>query len=328
MNDLKYYRFVVCQHECFQLKMEDFLSIPPYIWKGIFSLLKILGAGFLLALFATKYQKRKEIELQVKANVLKLQLESYVKLNAIFSEIQSIIAPPLHQEVFFASVIDTTTLGIKYMEYSSFFDSMECFDGYYKRLLKVQKSEHIYMQYSVEQKLSEFISYLTELKIFLDAFCDTEHTTALGLDKKTADEHIQKAYQLVGICVQNDMGRFYGQMDQLLAYEVSHITLSYRSHYLKSIKEKVMKFISEHLEKYIDQDNTKGRAANWFYFQVIFRSYGNSVLLTRIPTIIMHLAFLHYSRKITPEEWYDQPEKMRTLMEEFLIVYRANLHHG
>lgn len=55
--------------------MDEFLNIPSYIWKGIFSLAKVLGTGLLLAFFATKYQKRKEIELQVKANVLKLQLE-------------------------------------------------------------------------------------------------------------------------------------------------------------------------------------------------------------------------------------------------------------
>ena len=52
--------------------MENFLNIPSYIWKGMFSLAKVLGTGLLLAVFATKYQKRKEIELQVKANVLKL----------------------------------------------------------------------------------------------------------------------------------------------------------------------------------------------------------------------------------------------------------------
>ena len=92
---------------------EDFLTLPAYIWKGIFSVLKVLGAGLLLGIFATKYQKRKEIELQVKADVLKLQLETYVKLNALVSRIRTIIAPPPIKEAYFQEIIDTGSLNIR-----------------------------------------------------------------------------------------------------------------------------------------------------------------------------------------------------------------------
>lgn len=308
--------------------MEDFLDIPPYIWKGVFSLLKVLGAGLLLAIFATKYQKRKEIELQVKANVLKLQLDTYVRLNSLFAELQTLIAPPLQKEAFFESIIDTETLHVKYMEYSSIFDSEKNFDDYYHRLVSFQHSEHIYMQYSVDQKLQEFIGYLTEVKEFLDAFCDTENAVYTGRDKKIAEEHIKLAYQLTGICLQNDIIRFYGQMDQMLAYEVSHISLSYRSHFFKSLKDKILKPVCEYLERYMAEDNWKGKLTCWFYYHTIFRTYGNSVLLMKMPTITMHMAYIHSSHKISPEEWYDEPEKMRPLLESFYFVFKSNLHHG
>lgn len=308
--------------------MDDFLSMPPYIWKSIFSVLKVLGAGLLLALFATKYQKRKEIELQVKANILKLQLETYVRINTLFSEIQSMIAPPLRKEACFEEIIDAEKFGIRYMEYSSFFDSMEKFDDYYIRLNNLHQAGHIYMQYQVEQKFSEFMSYMSELKMFLDAFCDTEHAKELHLPEKRAEEQIQFAYQMVGICVQRDMTRFYGQMDQLLAYEVSHISLSYRSHYLKSTRDCIVKFLQEFLETYLADKGWKGRLAKLFYYKVFFRCYGNSTLLTFLPIIMTQLAYIHYSHSISPELWYDNPEKSTQLMKEFYTVFKSNLHHG
>jgi hypothetical protein len=39
---------------------DSYLGLSPLIWKGIFSFLNVFIVGLLLALFATKYQKRKE----------------------------------------------------------------------------------------------------------------------------------------------------------------------------------------------------------------------------------------------------------------------------
>lgn len=271
---------------------EDFLTLPAYIWKGIF------------------------------------QLETYVKLNALVSRIRTIIAPPLIKEAYFQEIIDTESLNIKYMEYSSFFDSIEAFDNYYKELVAFHHSEHIYMQYAVEQKLSEFIGYMTELKMALDAFCDTENSS-IQIDRNITEDHIQTSCQLTGICVQNDMTRFYCEMDQLLAYEISHISLEYRSHYLKSAKERILRHIASVLEKYIYEESTKGKLAHWFYFKILFRSYGNSTLLTKMPIIIVHWAYIHNSHKYTPEEWYNLPDdEAQEIIEEFYSIYVSNQHHG
>ncbi len=309
--------------------MNEFWSIPQYIWEGIFSLLNVLGVGLLLAWFATRYQKRKEIELQLKANVLKHQLESYVKLNSAFGKIRSQIAPPLYREAYFQSIINTKIFNIKYMEYSSFFDSMGRFDEYYKSMVELQQTEHIYLQYDVEQKLSEYLNYLSEVKQFLDAYCDTERMDVLSVGKNKVEEHIRSAYQLTGICLQNDINRFYCQMDQLLAYEISHVSLGYKSHYIKSARESILKFISERMEKFIHKPDWKGKAAEWFYFKVLFRSYGNSSLINHLPMLAVHFAYLHYSDRYTPEQWLDLgEEKASNLILDFQTVFWSNLHHG
>lgn len=290
---------------------EEFLSIPPHIWKGIFSLLKVLGAGLLLGIFASRYQKRKEIELQVKASVLKLQLQTYVRLNSLLSRIMSVIAPPLTRESFFQEIINSDLMGIRYMEYPSFFDSIDAFDSYYKELVAIHNSEHIYMQYTVERKLQELIHYLSEIKMMLDAFCDTEHTVGLLPDMETADVHIRTGVQITGICIQNDLLRFHYEMDRILSHEISHISLSYRSHYLKTFRERVQGYIWSKRRKWK------------------LPASGNSILAERIPVIVTYLAYVHFSHIYTPQEWYRLPkETVKEKLGEFHTVFLSNMHHG
>lgn len=89
-----------------------------------------------------------------------------------------------------------------------------------------------------------------------------------------------------------------------------------------------MKPLCEYLERYMDEDNWKGRLTGWFYYHTIFRTYGNSVLVMRMPTITMHLAYIHSSHKVTPEEWYENQDRTRSLLDEFYHVFKSNLHHG
>jgi len=63
-----------------------FLNMPPYVWKGIFEVVKILLAGIVLGTFASKYQKRKEVEMQVKGKILKARIDSLEKIDNIMIE--------------------------------------------------------------------------------------------------------------------------------------------------------------------------------------------------------------------------------------------------
>ncbi len=52
------------------------------------------------------------------------------------------------------------------------------------------------------------MEYLTEIKELLDAFVDTEHIINNKFDDKTIQQHINLAYQVVGIALQRDFARF------------------------------------------------------------------------------------------------------------------------
>jgi len=64
-----------------------YLGLSPLIWKGIFSFLNVFIVGLLLALFATKYQKRKEVEIQIEGEILKLRLKAYERINVFLGRL-------------------------------------------------------------------------------------------------------------------------------------------------------------------------------------------------------------------------------------------------
>ena len=93
----------------------------------------------------------------------------------------------------------------------------------------------------------------------LDAFCDTEHSDGWKLSEKVVNDHIQMAYQTAGVALQNDMNRFYCQMDKLIAKQMRNISLSYKDAYLKRWRDRVHKFFAKKLEPIL---KTKDVGAN------------------------------------------------------------------
>ena len=308
--------------------MNDFLNIPPYIWKDIFPILKVLGVGLLLAFFAAKYQKRKEIEIKIKGEVLKLRLRAYVKINVMLSEIQHLIAPSLYKQGEYIKMLDGFDFLFKYVEYTSFFNSEETFDDYYCRLQNLLNEEHIYLEYEIEQKLLEMINYFSEIKMMLDAFCDTEHSDGWKLSEKVVNDHIQMAYQTTGVALQNDMNRFYCQMDKLIAKQMRNISLSYKDAYLKRWHDYVHKFFAKNLEPYIEDKGCWGKVSQFFYFRILFPSYGNSLLIKNIPRLITALMFIHYSNEYTRDEFDKLNEDdIQKKIQMFYSIYMLNYHH-
>lgn len=65
-----------------------YLGLSPLIWKvSIILLSGVFIVGLLLALFATKYQKRKEVEIQIEGEILKLRLKAYERINVFLGRL-------------------------------------------------------------------------------------------------------------------------------------------------------------------------------------------------------------------------------------------------
>lgn len=100
-----------------------YLGLSPLIWKGIFSFLNVFIVGLLLALFATKYQKRKEVEIQIEGEILKLRLKAYERINVFLGRLYQHIAPPAYQEVEYEVYLDGFNFWYNHPEFAKCFNS-------------------------------------------------------------------------------------------------------------------------------------------------------------------------------------------------------------
>ena len=294
-------------------------SIPPYIWSGIFKLLQVLGVGLILGWFASRYQKRKEVEIKIKGNLLQKRLTTLEKVNHLNSEIYHTIAPPIPIQPDYISLLNKFDFPIYELEYSKFFDNETAFDDYYSRLGQLIIDEHIFFDYDIDRHLSEYQNYLTEIKLLLDAFCDVEHN-------KNADK-INKAYKCFGLLFQHDLRRFYVIIDQSIAKQMRKISLAYKDQYFKRIYNNIHYKLSLQSEKHLKEQNIKGKISRKIYYNYLYSHYGNSVLLRNVEYAIALLMYIHYSDKYTIQQFEGLPEEKKLeLIKTFDVQFRMNYH--
>lgn len=292
--------------------MCSFLGLPEFLWKCIFDVAKILIVGLILGVFAAKYQKRKEVEHKIKGELLKLRLETLKKLNALNFLIYKRIQPPIEQESVYMSIINGMPFIVRECEYCSFFASKSDFDAYYKSIGEFVQQEQIHFNYKVSSILTEYLSYLAEIQTFLYAFADT------------CPERKDTAAQVLGIVLQNDFNRFYAKIDQTIAHEFRHITIEYKSHYIKSIYNRCRLWLINKLEQQVGGN----KIYKTLYYKCVYRLYGHSELIRHPVEIILIFMYVYYMDKYTRDEFDDMSDnKERTeLVNAFHQKFIANYH--
>jgi hypothetical protein len=304
-----------------------FLGLPPYIWKGLFEMAKILIAGIVLGIFASRYQKRKEVEIQIKGKILTHRIENLEKVEKVVGELFHKISPSLKDETLYQHIINGMNFPIREMEYAIIFDNEKNFDAYYQRINAVVMEAHSYMTLRMEKTLSEFIQYLTELKLMMDAFGDTERCIDWGYSANEVSNNMDNAYRLAGTVLQSDIDRFYCIVDNEVARQMKHISLKYGYNRfwkkLWDIKQNVL----ESLEKYLDNKGWRGYVSKKIYYGYINRNYGNSCLINSADTFVVMLMFVHYSSRYSRDQFDDLPkEQKNNLITIFRDAYYPNYH--
>lgn len=294
------------------------IELSPYIWTGMFKVLEVLVVGLILGLFATKYQKRKEVELKVKANILIKRLEALEKINKINCELYNIIAPAPKEQILIYKLIEGSHFSKIDIEYPIFMESQANFDDYYKRLSQLVMHERIYFDYDIEEKTGEYVNYLIEIKLIMDAYWDTEKG---DLDK------IDLGFKVLGVALQQDFKRFYGTIDQSIAKQMRDISLSYKDQYFKKRFKKVKHNFILRLQKHLNHKGYKGKISKRIYYRYVYRNYGNSALINHIGEVLNVLRYIHYSDTYSVEDFDNlADEEINTLIEDFHNQFMLNYH--
>lgn len=294
------------------------IEFSLYIWTGIFKVLEVLVVGLILGLFATKYQKRKEVELKVKGNLLLKRLEALEKINKINCELYNILAPAPEEQILIYKYIEGSKFSEMDIEYPIFMWSQDNFDDYYKRLTQLAMHERIYFDYDIEEKISEYSNYLTKIKLIMDAYWDTEKGDLIKIDF---------AFSLLGVALQQDFKRFHGTIDQSIAKQMRNISLSYKDLYFKNSFRKAHYKLIKRLEKYLEYSGFKGKISRKIYYGYVYRNYGNSTLINLNSEILNLLMYIHYSDTYSIEEFDNLPDdEIKQLLRDFHNQFISNYH--
>ena len=207
---------------------EEFLLLPPSIWNFVFLVARYVIAALLLAYLTGVYVKKVDIHTDIKGYVLEWRIDTYKDIHRWVMKLQSIIAAPSQNEEQYNNILALTKFKIGYqgMEYASFFDTPERLLSMEMELNRMLNKEENFIDYSLKNKLYDFQCWLDDVIMFYGAFYHTENDKRWKNDAQTVKANCLKASKLIGIALQEDVNRYYKELDELLRERLRNISIS------------------------------------------------------------------------------------------------------
>lgn len=303
-----------------------FLGLPEYIWNSIFQIVEILGVGIILGLFASNYQKRKETEYYLQGEIVKNRIDSYKNIMEAISGIYHSIAPSLEKEALYNELLSGLPFRLSQFSYPSFFSDETQFDDYYKSVSHLCVREHIFLDAMIEYRLHSYLSYLSEIKMMLDAFCDVINQKE-GISDDLKKFHIDLAYRCFGLALGNDFGKFYSNIDEQISNRVKHLRLGFRGKRLRLLIVDINNRLSSGLVYLIAGDKKWISKIAYYLFFLLFRNKLDFNLTIYPAYLEVLLMRIYYSDKYSVEELYSMEESERKhMIDLFHHKYISQLH--
>lgn len=305
--------------------MDSFWGLPKYVWEGIFTIVEVLLVGGVAGAFIASYQKRKEVIFRVKGEILLKRMAAYEMLEELLDGMAfQLIAPAVRDEMLMDNLLDNIPLQYNGYEYPAFFSSEEKFDEFYKRLQDIYKKNHVYLDWNILEIYSSLQSFLNEVKMILDAYCDTEHTDIFMHSPEDAKRKIDMVYQLYGVLLKPELLRFYALIDQRVAYDLRHLRLSYRDGVVYRWIHTRIEDLYLWAESKKDVMETPNLLARW----LLRRRYGNSQFFSSLKYFILVLFRVHCSNKkwenvIANMSEEEQKKRMTDFYQVFMQLYHV-----
>jgi hypothetical protein len=212
-------------------------------------------------------------------------------------------------------------------EYPSYMNSEQEFDSYYRDLSHLCSEEHIFLDSNVEYRINEYLDYLTEIKMMLDAYSDMENSRT-DIDKGMCEKLINFAYQTFGLALVNDFDRFYSNIDNVIAREVSAMTLGFRNKRLKimlyNLRHRVASYI---IGLSYSKRKINKVVANCIYSSLFLSKLSNSTLARYPNYLIVLLMRIHYSTNYSVEQFDSLSDgERKQLIRNFYARYMSLYH--
>ncbi len=277
--------------------------MPQYFWEGLFSILNVLVPGVVLALFAAYYQNRRKREIKIEGKLAIDRINSYEKILACFYEGQELNDATLEEEQCAESILGYFDVNTFHYAYSNAFKNEKKFDAFYKRLTGLQREYQIYLDEEASRQLDKSVGIYTRLKLWMDAFCDTEHVVDLKVKKEVAEEHIDWMYKLMGMMMFSHCTRAYAQLDQVVCKQINRFSLTYRKHRLRQWIRGICETILFRIDVYSRKPGLIGDFCQWLL--LLSLSKEDKDMGHVMKTVVEVMRYVHFSDCYKPQEFFE-----------------------
>lgn len=307
---------------------QEFFNISPGTWNVIFLVIRYVVVALALAYLANVYVKRKDIHTDIEGRMLEWRVSTYKNIHRWVMKFQSVVAAPSQDEEHYRSILALTKFNIGYqgMEYTSFFDSPECLFKFEMEFSSMMNKEDTIIDSSLKHHLTSFQFWLDDVVTFCGAFAQVECDKRWKFDETTAKAHCELASKVLGIALQKDVNKYYGDINEMLRDRLRNLKIS--GIYSESLWVKMIRKTTLKCEAIMDKEAETwySHIVEWFYYHVLYRSYGCSQLLKNQNGIMAIFMQVHFEELFTknPAILKDQKEIGR-LMNEFYDCYSQYL---
>lgn len=299
--------------------------MPQYMWEGIFSVLNVLVPGIIMALFAAYYQNRRKREIRIEGKLAIDRIDGYEQILKAFFEAQELQDATLEEEERAKTILQHFDVATFHFEYPRAFADEASFNAFYDRLCDVKRNYQIYLDDKVSRQIEKSLALYSHLKLWLDAFCDTEHAVVLKVQEEKARKHIDWMYKLTGMMMFSHCIWAYGALDKVICRQLSHFSLTYRKHrvhkWLGKIGDRILFWIDNSARK----GGLRGKIGQGLLWLIMDKR--DRSLSHIMETMVQVMRFVHFSDDYEPQEFFEmQRLPNKNDQELWGKVFKSQIH--
>lgn len=293
---------------------------------GHFFLIEGFSARVVMVCFGVYYQLRKKTETAIKIEIAKFRIFAYTDIAYTYSKLANLVSPTLQDETKLKFILSNYGYIDFSTSYSLIVGTERGFDSFYDDISAKLKENEIYLDYKVNKQCLNAIGVFTELKQFLDAFCDAEWYLNKGKDVNETQEKIDFAYLLTAVFMQNEINKASLLVTDVIAEQINGIRVSYRKYRVRKMLYRLYEFVLRFADKYMNDHSWKG----WLSSKILYKSLKDRLsLISKMPTLVEIFAYLHVSDKYSPSSYFSMDEDKRLKVSaDFMKCYYLQLHHN
>lgn len=290
----------------------DFYGLPKYIWDSVFATIEVLVVGLLLALIASKYQHRKEVEWRLRGDLLKKRIESYQKVSTLIYSLANQTEASEEEMEKMSDLLDYSQFICLTDRYAEIFVSESNYNQFRENLDNLIAQEKLFLDYRTLLHLEKMRLYFDEMDGMIKHFIRGENNSSGNFTGEKNIENIEFGLKSLGMALNNDMSKWYGLTDRMLADKILHLELKPQRNSFYILWDK----LTDRLLDWVQKEN---KNSIWVKICISLK-IGKWDFICKGENVFLLFMGAHYMVRGI-RIWEETDKNAKKMMEEYYDIY-------